>query len=105
MLVRPRWLSCLTTAVLLSGLGTAQAQSVLPPPQKPRPVSEKPQGQDERLRRAQELFTRGLQLQKKRDLVGARKCYEEALAIRRKALPKDHRGLAISLIHLGNVLG
>ena len=38
-----------------------------------------------------------------RDYVAARKSHEEALAIRRRALPKDHPDIAQSLNNLGIV--
>ena len=38
-----------------------------------------------------------------RDYAGARASHEQALDIRRKALPEDHPDIAVSLNNLGNV--
>src|SRR5438552_3572972 len=104
MRLRPASLCGLTATVLLWGVGISRAQSVSPPPEKPGPAATKPQGQDEQLRHARELFIQGANLQKQRDLSGARKCYEGAVAILRKAVPKGHPLIALCLDSLGTVL-
>src|SRR4051812_6440996 len=97
-------LAGLIGVVLLAGPLPLRAQPVAPSGSKPGAASEKTAERNEALRRAAELNEEGFKFFSQGDLRSARRRFEEVLALRRQALPKDHPYLANSLNNLGRVL-